>query len=192
MTEPVEPRLPLEFYLFAASCAAATVGLMTFGVISFAVVDAGLVSTALVPVLYAGAMAVGAVSALTTGSLYDRIGARVLCALPVLVAGVPVLAFRPDLVTVVVGLTLWGLATGVQDSTVKAHVADLVPRGTLATAYGVFAAAQGAAALAGGVLAGALHGDHQNLLVVVIAVLQVASLGLLFTALRVRRHASAL
>lgn len=185
--EPGRARLPLEFYLFAASCAAATVGLMTFGVISYAVVSAGLVSTAMVPLLYAGAMAVGAASALTTGFLYDRIGARVLYALPVLVAGVPALVFHADLVSVVVGLTLWGLATGVQDSTVKALVADLVPRHTLATAYGVFAAAQGAAALAGGVLAGGLYDAHLVLLVGVIGVLQVASAGLLFVALRRRR-----
>ena len=186
---PGESRLPLEFYLFAAACAAATLGLMTFGVISYAVVSAGLVRTSVVPLLYAAAMAVGAVSALSTGLLYDRIGARVLYALPVLVAGVPALVFRPTLAAVIVGLMLWGLATGVQDSTVKALVADLVPRRALATAYGVFAAAQGAAALAGGVLAGALYGDHLRLLVTIIVVLQVASLALLSAALRLRHAA---
>ena len=40
------------------------------------------------------------------------------------------------------------------DSTVKALVADLVPASRHATAYGVFAAVQGAAAIAGGVMAG--------------------------------------
>ncbi len=164
---------------------------MTFGVISFAAVSAGLVSAAVVPLLYAGAMAVGGLSALTTGFLYDRLGARVLYALPVLVAGVPALVFRPHLAAVVIGLSLWGLAAGVQDSTVKALVADLVPRRSLATAYGLFAAAQGAAALAGGVLAGALYDDHLGLLVGVIGVLQAAAAGLLFVALRARQHATA-
>jgi MFS family permease len=74
----------------------------------------------------------------------------VLLALPLLVAAVPSLAFGSSLPTVASGVLLWGAAVGVQDSTVKALVADLVPRHRRATAYGVFAAVQGAGALAGG------------------------------------------
>jgi len=64
----------------------------------------------------------------------------------------------------------------VQDSTVKALVADLVPASSLATAYGVFAAAQGAAALAGAGLAGWLYADHAGLLTAVVGSCQVLSL----------------
>jgi MFS family permease len=183
-------RLPRAFRLFAFSCSASTLGLMTFGVISFAFVDAGLVAPAVVPVVYAGAMAVEAVAALGTGLAYDRVGAGVLYPLPALVAAVPALVFAGDLAPVLLGVAVWGLATGVQDSTVKALVADLVPRRALATAYGVFAAAQGGAALLGGVLAGALYADHLGVLVAVIAVLQVASLATLVPAVR-HRSASA-
>lgn len=184
-------RLPRAFRLFAVSCSASTLGLMTFGVISYAFVDAGLVSLAVVPVVYAGAMAVEAVAALATGLAYDRIGARVLYPLPLLVAAVPALAFAPTLGAVLVGVVLWGLATGVQDSTVKALVADLVPHESLATAYGVFAAAQGGAALVGGVLAGALYADHLGVLVAVIGALQVLSLATLVPAVRHREIGSA-
>lgn len=184
-------RLPRAFRLFAASCSASTLGLMTFGVISYAFVDAGLVRLALVPVVYAGAMAVEAVAALATGLAYDKIGARVLYPLPLLVAAVPALAFAPTLGAVLVGVVLWGLATGVQDSTVKALVADLVPHESLATAYGVFAAAQGGAALVGGVLAGALYADHLGVLVAVVAVLQVFALATLVPAVRHREIGSA-
>jgi len=79
---------------------------------------------------------------------------------------------------------LWGAATGVKDSTVKALVADLVPASTLATAYGVFAAFEGAAALAGGGLAGWLYSGGRTDLVVVLAACQAASLGLLVAVLR--------
>ncbi|MFA6576128.1 MAG: MFS transporter, partial [Nocardioides sp.] len=74
----------------------------------------------------------------------------------------------------------------VQDSTVKALVADLVPQRRLATAYGVFAAFQGIAALAGGTLAGGLYTGHHVLLVVLVALAQVLSAGLLLVALRRR------
>ena len=95
-----------------------------------------------------------------------------LLALPLLVAAVPSLAFGSSLPTVASGVLLWGAAVGVQDSTVKALVADLVAAPRRATAYGVFAAIQGAAALGGGVLAGALYGYSITLLAVVLAVLQ--------------------
>ena len=162
---------------------------MTFGVISFHLVQADLVTAALVPVVYAMAMGLEAVAALATGFTYDRIGHRVLLVLPVLIALIPPLAFAGQVWPALAGVAVWGFATGIQDSTVKALVADLVPASGLATAYGVFAAFQGAAALGGGVLAGALYGDHLGLLVVLVGVLQVISLGLLLLTPRLERSA---
>ncbi len=180
-------QLPPAFWLFALSCAASTTGLMTFGVVGYAMVEADVVPAPVVPVVYAGAMAVAALGALATGFLYDRIGGVVLYALPLLVTPVPALVFDEMLPAVLVGVALWGLAVGVQDSTVKALVADLVPRRILGTAYGVFATGQGVAALAGGALAGALYGDHLGVLVATVVVLQVASLAGLVPAVRAAR-----
>jgi MFS family permease len=177
-------RLPPRFYLFAGFAAATTVGLMTFGVISFHLVHEGLVSAAVVPVVYAVGMAVEAVAALVTGFAYDRLGARVLLILPVGVALVPLLTFAPTLGVVLLGIVLWGAATGVLDSTVKAEVAALVSAARLATAYGVFAAFQAGAALVGGALAGWLYAGGRADLVAVIAACQVVALGLLVLVLR--------
>ena len=183
----VEPQaLPAHFYAFAVSCALGTLGLMTFGVISFHLVEAGLVATAVVPLLYAAAMATEAVSALTTGFAYDRWGAPILYTLPALIVTVPVLALSDTWSLVLAGVLIWGAVTGIQDSTVKALVADLVPQRRLATAYGVFAAFQGMAALAGGTLAGGLYTDHRPLLIALVAVAQVLSAALLAVALRRR------
>ena len=177
-------RLPRSFYAFALSCAAGTLGLMTFGVISFHLVDAGLVGAAVVPVVYAMAMGLEAVAALATGFAYDRVGHRVLLVLPLLIAVVPPLAFAGQVWPALLGVAVWGFATGIQDSTVKALVADLVPASGLATAYGAFAAFQGAAALGGGVLAGALYADHLGALVAIVVALQVLSLVLLLVTPR--------
>jgi MFS family permease len=178
----------VQFYAFATSCALGTLGLMTFGVISFHLVDAGLVSTAVVPLIYAAAMATEAVAALVTGFAYDRWGAAVLYTLPVTIVAVPALTLAHALTVVLAGVLLWGAVTGVQDSTVKALVADLVPQRRLATAYGVFAAFQGVAALAGGVLAGGLYTEHRTLLVVLVGLLQLCSAVLLVVALRRQHH----
>ncbi|HEU4512837.1 MAG TPA: MFS transporter [Nocardioidaceae bacterium] len=143
---------------------------------------------ALVPVVYAVAMLTAAAAALVTGFAYDRCSAKVLLVLPFLVAAVPVLTLADRLWVAVVGVAVWGGAGGVQESTVKALVADLVPARRLATAYGVFAAFEGAAALLGGGLAGALYSGGRNDLITVIAICQAASLILLVAVFRALGH----
>ena len=161
---------------------------MAFGVISYHLTTAVAVPVSVVPLLYAGAMGAAAVGALTSGVLYDRAGAAVLVILPALIAAVPVLALAPGAGAVLAGVLIWGTATGIQDSTVKALVADLVPQPRQGTAYGVFAAFEGAGALAGGALYGALYGERQ-VLIIAVAALQVAALVLLLVTLRkVRRR----
>lgn len=180
--------LPHVFHRFAVACSLITVGLMTFGVISFHLVHESLVPAAVVPVVYAAAMGVEAFASLGTGLAYDRIGGRTLLGLPVIVALVPVLVFTDQVVLAIAGVLLWGIATGVQDSTVKALVADIVPASRLATAYGAFAAYQAVAALLGGLLAGWLYDVQRTALVGVIAIAQLGALMLLVVVLRGQRR----
>ncbi|WP_413644509.1 MFS transporter [Micromonospora sp. RTP1Z1] len=182
--------LPRRFFLFAAAAGAATAGLVTFGIISFHASRTGLVPLASVPLLYAGAMATAAVAALVSGYLYDRWSGRVLLALPLLGAAVPALVLSGGVGAVITGTLIWGAAVGVQDSTVKALVADLVPAARRATAYGVFAAAQGLAALVGGGLVGALYTRSLPTLIAVLGATQFIALALLAVTLADRRSTS--
>jgi MFS family permease len=179
--------LPRAFWLFAASSALTTAGLVTFGVISYHLVTDDLVPTAAVPVVYAAAMAAAAFAALAVGRVHDRRRGGELVVLPLMVAVVPALAFSDSWPVVLLGVLVWGAATGLQDSTVKALVARLVPAGRRATGYGMFAAVQGVAAVAGGALAGWLSDRSVPGLVAAVAVLQVAALVLLVRTLRAPR-----
>ncbi|MGP9022738.1 MFS transporter [Streptomyces sp. BR1] len=172
-------RLPTAFWTYAAFTATTTAGFTTFGILAYHLVQRGLLATAWVPVLYAAAMAVDAFVALATGWAYDRFGARVLAVLPLLSAAVPALAFTNTVASAVAGSLVWGAAVGIQESTLRATVADLVPAGRRATAYGVFAGAVGAASLAGGALTGALYTYSIPVLIAVVAAIQVAALGVL-------------
>jgi MFS family permease len=180
--------LPAPFLRLAVGIALCTAGLVTFGLIGFHLVERDLIPTAGVPVLYAAAMAAGAVAALATGEAYDRLGPKVLLALPFLVAAAPALVFTATLGPVVIGVLLWGAAGGVQDSTVKALVADLVPRHHRATAYGIFASVQGAGALIGGIAAGAIYEQSLPGLIAAVTIVQVIALLLIAP---VARRASA-
>ncbi|MFZ2015419.1 MAG: MFS transporter [Nocardioides sp.] len=184
---PLE-KLPRVFHHYALACSLTTVGLMTFGIISFHLVTDHLVTTAVVPIVYAAAMGAEALASLGTGFAYDHVGPGTLLLLPLVVACVPGLVFTDQVGVVVVGVLLWGAATGVQDSTIKALVADLVPGARLGTAYGAFAAYQAVAALAGGLLAGWLYGAHRSWLVGVIVAAQGAALVLLAAVLARRRR----
>lgn len=182
--------LPRRFFLFAAAAGAATAGLVTFGIISFHANRTGLIPLASIPLLYAAAMAAAAVAALASGYLYDRWGGRVLLAVPLLSAAVPALALSGTVGAVVAGTLLWGAAVGVQDSTVKALVADLVPAARRATAYGVFAAVQGVAALAGGGLVGALYTRSLPTLIAVLGATQLLAMSMFAATLTNRRTSS--
>lgn len=175
------------FLLFAAFAALTTFGLLSFGIVSYHLAATELVPIAAVPLVYAAGMAAAAVGAVATGWAYDRIGTSVLLGVPLLTAFVPALALGGTIALVLIGVVIWGLATGVQDSTVKALVADLVPAEQLASAYGWFAVFQGLGALAGAVVAGALYANLALLVVLVVA-LQVAASVLLVMVLR--RHRS--
>jgi MFS family permease len=177
-------RLPREFWLFAAAAAAASGGLVTFAVISYHLTQDHVVAVAAVPLIYAAAMAAEAFAALGSGWLFDRTRGQVLVALPLLISAVPVLAFAASPLLAIVGAVLWGAAGGVLDSTVKALVADLVPASRRATAYGVFAAVQGAAAIGGGVMAGALYERSLPILIAAVVVTQIIALILLIATLR--------
>jgi MFS family permease len=183
---PVVPSgaLPGAFWAYAAFAGLTTIGFATFGVLSFHLVTAGLLSAAAVPVLYAAAMVVDAVAAVATGLAYDRLGARVLVVLPFVAALVPMLAFSGTVAVAVVGALAWGVALGVQESTLRATVADLVGPGRRATAYGIFGAVLGVSAAAGGALAGGLYEVSVPLLVSVTAVLQLLALTVLVVTLR--------
>ncbi|MGC9537564.1 MFS transporter [Streptomyces sp. UG1] len=180
-------RLPAAFWTYAAFTAATTAGFATFGVLSYHLVERHLMAAAWVPVLYAAAMAVDAVAALATGWLYDRHGTRVLMALPVLTAAVAVLAFTNTVAIAAAGALVWGAAMGIQESTLRATVADLVPSPRRATAYGVFAGVVGAASLAGGALTGALYGYSIPVLITVVVAVQVLAVALLAATRATRR-----
>ncbi|MEB3032921.1 MFS transporter [[Mycobacterium] nativiensis] len=169
-------RLPAAFWRYCGFVALTMTGFATFGLMSFHMVIRGLLPAALVPVLYAAAMGADAVAALASGWCYDRFGGKVLLTLPILSAGVAVSAFSGSVVAVVAGALVWGAAVGIQESTLRAAVADMVAPARRAGAYGIFAAGLGAAAAAGGALTGWLYDISVGVLVVAVVGIQLLAL----------------
>ena len=186
----VRTPLPAAFWAYSAFTATTMIGFSTFGVLSFHMVTSGILSAAAVPLIYAAAMGADAVAALASGWAYDRIGAKTLAALPIISAAIPAVAFADQTWLVICGALLWGAAVGIQESTLRAVVADLVPPPRRATAYGVFAAGLGAATAAGGALTGWLYEESLPTLITTVVLIQVAAVGVALTTSQLRRRAA--
>lgn len=115
-------------------------------------------------------------------------GGRTSLAVPLLTACVPGLTLGRTIAIVVAGVLLWGLATGVQDSTVKALVADLIPAEQRGSAYGWFAVFQGFGAFAGATVAGVMYANLSALVGLVVLLQVVAGVLLILVLGRQRRE----
>ena len=102
-------------------------------------------------------MAVDAVAALIVGKAYDRHGIRVLHLVPGIGILIPLVAFSPTYGMALAGAVLWGISMGMQETVLRAAVADFTPAGGRGFAYGIFNTIYGGAWFAGSIVIGALY-----------------------------------
>jgi len=119
--------------------------------------DGGL-ATAWTPAVIAVMSLVFAASAYPAGRLQDRIGAKplLLLGLVVLIAADLFLAFGQTLLGTFLGIALWGLHMGLTQGVLAALVAASAPSRLRGTAFGLFGVVTGLFALIASVLAGVL------------------------------------
>lgn len=180
-------QLPKTFWAYATICGLVLSGVATFAVLSYHMVSTGIIDDAAVPVIYAVAMGVDAVFALITGTLYDKLGPRVLLVLPVVCALIPLIAYGDQLWMLVVGAILWGASLGIQESTMRAYVADLVDTNRRASAFGMFSVFTGVGSFIGGTVAGTLYGINPSYVAVWTLVIEVIAFIALLAVMRRQR-----
>ena len=157
--------LPRVFWVYVAGAALAAAGFADFPLIAYHFQHAGTVAPALTPVFYAIAMAVSGAGSLILGRVFDRAGIGVLIPLTVVAALYAPLAFLGGFWAVLVGVSLWGLGMGVQESLIPAAVAPMVAPDRRAFAYGLFTGIYGTAWVLGSIVIGILVNVSLNGLV---------------------------
>lgn len=136
-----------------------------------------LISSGTLPLLYAGAMLVDAVAALFFGLLYDKSGVKALVWSTIISAPFAVFVFMFDSVPMLlVGIALWGVGMGAQESILKAAVTSMVPKASRATGYGMFECSFGAFWFLGSWALGVLYDVNITVMVVVSVAAQLASI----------------
>lgn len=169
---------PKEFWTYLIFTFIATAGFATFGILSYHLVKQHVVATPVIPLIYAGTMGAAALMSLISGLAYDHLGRTSLFLVPLLTAFIPIFAFKSSPLLAIIGIVLWGFVMGIQESTMRAAVADMIPSEIRGTAYGVFALGFGIASLIGGGLIGFLYG--QSIHAMIITVLSIEAIALIF------------
>jgi MFS family permease len=177
-------KLPRVFWLYTAFTLLSVAGFANFQLISYHLASQAIVPDARIPIIYAIAMAVDAVAALVVGRTYDRIGFTSLLAIPLLTLPIPFLVFSSTYSSVLVGMVLWGAVLGVQETIMRAAVADLTPIERRGFAYGIFNTMYGAGWGLGGVVMGLLYGHSIDYLILFSVVMEAISIPLFFMVRR--------
>ncbi len=189
--EYVPFRLRKEFVLYIAG-----ISLFAFGFIDYSLVimhvsnhfseiasglsDTGsLINTGTLPLLYAGAMLVDAVAALIFGLMYDKKGVRALVLSTAISAPFALFIFASESIPLLlIGIAMWGVGMGAQESILKAAVSKIVPKNSRATGYGIFECAFGIFWFLGSWLLGVLYDVSIPVMIAVSVAAQLVSIPL--------------
>lgn len=127
-----------------------------------------------VPLIYSGAMGIDAIAALIFGMMYDKIGTRSLqIAMSLAMLFAPIFFFANNTAWLLVGIALWGVGMGAQESILKSVVSTIVSKDKRATAYGIFSSVFGLAWFAGSAIIGAIYPVSITYVVVFSVVMEV-------------------
>lgn len=174
-----DERLPRVFWIYGAFAVAAVAGFAHFQLISFHFKVQGMFRDAQIPILFGIAMGVDALVALPLGYLFDKKGLATLAILPALSIPVPLLVFASSPYLASVGVVLWGAAMAVQETVMRGAIAELIPPGKRAMAYGIFNTGYGLAWFLGSTAMGILYGAGKPYLVGFAIAMELASLPLM-------------
>lgn len=152
-------------YMFAIVMIA--FGFIDFPLLAFHISATTTIDITFIPLLYAMAMGLDAIAALIFGHLYDKKGINsLLIAVFVLAFMAPVFFLLTGFYGIFIGVALWGIAMGAQESILKAVISQIVPKERRATAYGVFYTVFGTSWFLGSIILGLLY--ERNILSLVV------------------------
>ena len=151
-------KMKSAFLCYIAAISLFAMGFIDFSLITMHVSRTALIPTDTLPLLYAAAMLIDAVSAFVFGRLYDRRGFRVLMLSTAISAPFAVFVFGfHSIPMTVLGVLLWGVGMGAQESILKAAVVTIVPKQNRSTGFGVFETSFGLFWFLGSWLMGVLY-----------------------------------
>jgi hypothetical protein len=167
------------YWLFVLAGGLIAFGFADFSLIAFHFQRTGSAPMRWIPMLYASAMATAGVSSLVFGKLLDKVGFKSVLVALFLGAFFAPLVFLGGFSLAIIGMILWGIGMGAQESTLKAILANMVSKERRSTAFGVFDTGFGIAWFLGSAAMGIIYTKSIPALTVVSSLSQLAALPVL-------------
>lgn len=177
-------NLPRSYWLYLAGGGMIAFGVVDFGLIAFHFQKTGRVAGSWIPIFYAVAMGAGAIGNLLLGRLYDKAGFRILIAVFLFTSLFTPLVFLGGPLLILLGMALWGINIGAQDTLLKPAISALISAHRRSSAFGIFDTGFGAFWLVGSIAFGLLYQKSLASLIVLSVAGQLASLPIFFLAKR--------
>ena len=148
---------PRIFWIYLAAVALVAAGYVDFPLIAYHFKKTSIASDNWIPIFYAIAMGVDAMAALLFGRLFDRIGVLTLVFAVLISSLFAPLVFLGGFYPAIIGMALWGIGMGAQESIMRAAIANMIHINKRGSAYGVFNAGYGIFWFLGSALMGILY-----------------------------------
>lgn len=164
-------RLKKSFVLYMAAICLFAFGFADFTLITLHAAKKLAFPESALSLLYAAAMAVDAFAALVFGWLYDKVGMKALILSTLCSTFFSCFVFLSGEAWMIgIGILLWGIGMGAQESVMKAAVSGIIPRSMRSTGFGIFETGFGIAWFLGSWLLGILY-DLNPVFLVAVSVL---------------------
>jgi predicted MFS family arabinose efflux permease len=176
------------FWLYVISAALIAAGFADFSLIAYHFQKTALVSPDLIPIFYAVAMGVDGISALIFGRLFDKYGLSIMIVVALLSALFAPMVFLGGFYIAFLGMTIWGISMGAQESIMRSSVAVMSAVDRRGSAYGIFNTLFGVSWFVGSVIMGLLYSFSITYLVIFSVVIQLISIPFFIAILKTRNR----
>lgn len=164
------------FWLYLAAVSFVAAGYIDFPLIAFHFEKLSIMPKVWIPVFYALAMGVDALSALFFGRIFDKVGFSILIVVSLISSFFAPLVFLGGFHLALLGMALWGVGMGAQESIMRAALAEMIPMNKRATAYGIYNTGFGLSWFIGSSLMGILYDISLLSLIIFSMVMQLLSI----------------
>jgi MFS family permease len=172
----VPKKLTSVFWYYCAFTLLVVMGFSSFTLMSYHWDKIGTVGDSVIPVFYAIAMGIDAVVALIIGKAYDKYGLVLLAVLPIMTLLIPFFAFTRSWTFALISIVFWGVAMGVQETIMRAAIADLTHIKKRGIAYGIFNTIYGVGLFIGASVMGILYSWNISHIMIFVTIMVIASL----------------
>lgn len=168
------------FIIYMLAISFLALGFIDYPLVAYHFGNVNIIDVAYIPLLYSIAMGVDAIAALLFGYIFDKKGIIVITISTLISAfASPFIFLCNNKFMLVLGIIVWGVGMGAQESILKAVVARIIPKEKRATGYGIFNSVFGLAWFLGSLIVGALYDYSIILLVVFSVIMELTSIALI-------------